>query len=170
MSPSVTSVTRSPDFDCVLPPLFNQRVASPVTPEKRQRLAQLLGMMGSAFDGEALNAARKAQQLLHAERTTWHEVLNGGHDKSVELGRLAFKEGYDEGYKCGLAEASWKAARTSTWPGLARELRDMHFDKLTPWEKNFVQGFCDRGWDTPTDKQRKIFERIANKLELDLPT
>lgn len=39
------------------------------------KLAKLLGMIGSAHDGEALAAARKVQQFVSAKGATWSEVL-----------------------------------------------------------------------------------------------
>lgn len=41
----------------------------------RDRLARLLGMVGSAHDGEALNAARLADKLLRQTGATWFEIL-----------------------------------------------------------------------------------------------
>jgi hypothetical protein len=41
----------------------------------RERLAKLLGMIGSSFDTEALSAARRANELVHEAKMTWHEVL-----------------------------------------------------------------------------------------------
>lgn len=41
----------------------------------RDRLAKLLGMMGSAHDGEALNAARMAHTLVRQAGMTWEDVL-----------------------------------------------------------------------------------------------
>lgn len=40
-----------------------------------QKLAKLLGMIGSASDGEALNAARKAHALVTEKGSTWHEAF-----------------------------------------------------------------------------------------------
>lgn len=42
----------------------------------RNRLAKLLGMIGSAHDGEALNAARMAHTLVRTAGVTWEEVLD----------------------------------------------------------------------------------------------
>jgi hypothetical protein len=41
----------------------------------RDRLARLLGMVGSAHDGEALNAARLADKVVRSLGLTWTEVL-----------------------------------------------------------------------------------------------
>ena len=40
-----------------------------------QKLAKLLGMIGSAHDGEALSAARKAHQLITSKGETWHNAF-----------------------------------------------------------------------------------------------
>lgn len=40
-----------------------------------QKLAKLLGMVGSASDGEALNAARKAQALIQDKGVTWFDAF-----------------------------------------------------------------------------------------------
>jgi len=46
-----------------------------LTANDRSMLAKLLGMTGSAHDGEALTAARKAHDLLRAKGATWGEAL-----------------------------------------------------------------------------------------------
>jgi hypothetical protein len=42
---------------------------------ERQKLIALLGMTGSQFDGEAVTALRKAQQLMGQHKLTWQELL-----------------------------------------------------------------------------------------------
>jgi hypothetical protein len=42
----------------------------------RPRLAKILGMLGSAHDGERASAAAKADQLVRGSGSTWHEVVN----------------------------------------------------------------------------------------------
>jgi hypothetical protein len=46
--------------------------------QSRVRLAQLLGMVGSDHDGEALNAARLANKLVRDLGLTWPDVLGLG--------------------------------------------------------------------------------------------
>jgi hypothetical protein len=43
--------------------------------EERERLIRLLEMIDSNQDGEALNAAKKAHQLVRAKGKTWHECI-----------------------------------------------------------------------------------------------
>jgi hypothetical protein len=41
----------------------------------RAKLAKVLGMLGSAYDGEALAAARRAHEMLRAEKLTWSDAV-----------------------------------------------------------------------------------------------
>lgn len=49
--------------------------APPGATADRGKLAQLLGMTGSEFDGEALTAARMANRTLRMAGATWADVL-----------------------------------------------------------------------------------------------
>ena len=40
-----------------------------------QKLAKLLGLVGSDHDGEALSAARKAHQFITSKGATWHDAF-----------------------------------------------------------------------------------------------
>ena len=148
-----------------------------LTPDKRKRLIQLLGMIGSNHDGEALNAAKMAQRLIGGEGMTWQEVLDtsgsgGGNEALLQRRYMA---GYEDGYRTGLAkghasatvgEAKFKPI-PSDWQDLAKSfLREF---ELTSWEEGFCQSFVDRGWATPTDKQRGVFERMCSKFDVDVP-
>jgi hypothetical protein len=136
-------------------------------PDKKRRLIQLLGMMGSAHDGECLNAARLAQRLIGAEELTWEEVLSGTGNSGG--GAISFNRGYQEGYRRGLAEGHAGKAKPVTWTAFARTLLDGYQDDLSDWEIGFVENYIERGWAEPTPKQRVVFTRIADKLDLDCP-
>jgi hypothetical protein len=41
----------------------------------RERLARVLGMLGSKHDGEALAAARQGERLRHQAGVTWHDII-----------------------------------------------------------------------------------------------
>jgi hypothetical protein len=43
---------------------------------RRERLIQLLGMTGSAFDGEAVTALRLAQKPMHDHKLDWRDLLD----------------------------------------------------------------------------------------------
>lgn len=42
----------------------------------RRKLSQLLGMIGSSHDGEALSAARAADRMVKQANATWSDVLD----------------------------------------------------------------------------------------------
>jgi hypothetical protein len=46
-----------------------------LTPALRDRLAKVLGLLGSAHDGECLSAARKAHEIVRAAGATWAQVI-----------------------------------------------------------------------------------------------
>lgn len=139
-------------------------------PEKRTRLAQLLGMLGSAHDGEVLNAARLACRLIGSEAMTWTQVLNGEDGGSSNRDQEQYNFGYAAGYARATAEATiTMRERKLTWFAFVRELRDDFEEELTTWEQGFVESFIERGWAKPTPKQRTIFERIADKFGLECP-
>jgi hypothetical protein len=150
-----------------------------LTPDKRTRLIQLLGMIGSHHDGEALNAARLAQRLIGAEAMTWEEVFNGvgggngsGRPPSGDLISKAYHKGHADGFRDGLAKghATATVKRTpaaSGWQALAQMLLDNY--QLTEWETGFCESFLTRGFDTPTEKQHGVFERICRKFDQELP-
>lgn len=146
-----------------------------MTPEKRTRLIQLLGMIGSSHDGEALNAARLAQRLLGSEGLTWEEAMNGhGGGYTEEAVRTVVTEAYDKGFQDGITKALKEnplgpPQPVRTWQSYARELKDDYDDYLSEWERGFVESFIDRGWPSPTPKQHAIFERISRKTGTALP-
>lgn len=145
--------------------------------EPNKRLIQLLGMMGSTHDGEALTAARMAQRLLTQLGLTWEEAMGAGlsEEQAKYACELAFRDGYEKGRAAGVAEGNravqaYQAARAArTWTMVARELLNDHDDELNEWETEFCEGFIDRGWASPTPKQRAVFERIANKCGVECP-
>jgi len=49
-----------------------------VAEPQRNRLIKALGMLGSKYDGEALSAARKVEQLRSGLDMTWDELIASG--------------------------------------------------------------------------------------------
>jgi hypothetical protein len=76
-----------------------------------ERLAQLLGMLGSDFDGEVLVAARKAHALLITLDATWGQLLANGSDSSLteeqmtKIYSAGLQRGEAIGYQRGMADA-----------------------------------------------------------------
>lgn len=104
-----------------------------------ERLSRLLGMTGSAHDGEALNAIRMANALLRKHRTSWAEILMPPLPPDTSLTAPPHH-----------VEAE-------------RILAD-HRQYLTPFEANFLLGIL--AFETLTDKQQGILRGIKNKLRV----
>jgi hypothetical protein len=100
----------------------------------RARLAKLLGMVGSAHDGEALNAARLADQLVRARALQWADVLSAPAN--------------------GTAIGSWRdVAETCVSYGAG---------VLSPWEISFCRSLLS--FPRISDKQRRILRLAFEKL------
>lgn len=82
-----------------------------LTSSDRSMLAKLLGLVGSAHDGEALAAARKAHALVAARGITWPDLL-GLDDRPPEPDHVA----------------------------LARDLLGRGKGICTDWEMKFLRG------------------------------
>jgi len=137
---------------------------------QRTRLIRLLGMIGSAHDGEVLNAARAASRYLKEIGMTWEEALTGhGYDESAmqDMANQAFQSGYQDGHVAGAAAA--RAYRPPNWRGFCTILVDEYWDAMTDWERGFVQSFIERGYGRPTPKQQAVFERMAAALQIQTP-
>lgn len=146
-----------------------------LAPKQQARLIQLLGMMGSAHDGEVVNAARLAIKLVRDAKMDWGSVLNGkpvNGGMSSRVDEAAIRTAYENGYRRGLAEGHSRPSsgyQPSGWRAFARTLKDDYEGELSEWEWNFVLSFLARGFDEPTDKQRAVFERISHKTGLATP-
>lgn len=139
--------------------------------DPRTRVIQLLGMIGSAHDGEVLNAARLAQRELGRLGLSWEEFV-AGNGGTAPANSRTYDTGYSDGFRDGLAKgraAHVTRPRADTWIGFARTLRDEHEDDLNDWEQGFVESYVEKGWPQPTPKQRGVFARMAEKLGLELP-
>ncbi len=106
----------------------------------RTRLANLLGMLGSAHDGEVVNAGRLADKLLRETGATWHEVLGAANDPRQDEGPSP------DGWR-GLCDAC-----------LRRPLA------LTRWEHDFLETLL--GFRRPSSRQLDVLFRIATKVGL----
>jgi len=111
-------------------------------PSELQRLSKLLGMTGSAHDGEALAAARKAHDLIKAKNMTWPAVL-GLHDN----------------HEPDPAQTTEKPAHHADAMDLLRARKGV----LTNFERNFLLGIL--GHIELSSKQAQILEGIRCKIE-----
>jgi hypothetical protein len=72
----------------------------------RSKLAKTLGMLGSAHDGEALNAGRAAVRMLRDCGVSWHELLDPGASSSRDAEKLRAAQAEIERLKRQLAANS----------------------------------------------------------------
>lgn len=142
-----------------------------MTPADTTRLTHLLAMTASPFDGEALSATRLAWKFMQDLGINFQDVVEGRAIPNARQAReKAYEEGFEKGYAEGLRDGKRAPRpRPGTWQALVRDLLEEHGEQLSEWEEGFLESFRRRGWHTPTDRQRPVFERIANKLGVDLP-
>jgi hypothetical protein len=143
-----------------------------------EKLIKILGMTGSAHDGEALSALRMAQRLMAANGKTWKDLIGApraqqpGWDPFAHARENAAREAVREAERARAREearrATEEASRRSKPPDddLALKLDclfilDERPDLLTEWENEFLESFRHRPdhWSI-TEKQRAVFERI----------
>jgi hypothetical protein len=110
-------------------------VTVPLTGAERERLAKLLGLLGSDHDGERAAAGLQASKLIRAKGLTWADVLGAGQ----------------------LPRRLEAPARSSPWTGRpASHLGDLrlvlaNLVLLNDWEREFVGSIAQqRRW---SDKQ-----------------
>lgn len=115
-----------------------------MTPETRERLAKILGMLGSEHDGEVLNAGRQAEAVRREAGLTWVQIIHGQEDEEGEV--------EDE-----------FATRWQNWR-VAVEFCVTYKEILTDNQVDFVyniRAYCRR----PTDKQCHYLASLTRKIE-----
>jgi hypothetical protein len=105
----------------------------------RDHLAKILGMLGSAHDGEVIAAARQAERIRREAGATWRELLSPA------------------------PLAPRPAARMPQSLHDAIELCYERREHLTPWERDFIASImrCRRRL---SDKQIDVLDRITRKV------
>lgn len=128
--------------------------------EERSRLSKLAGMLGSSFDGERLAALAAIQKVADAKRVRIDELLLHGQTEVIrEVVREVVRWREREPPKADPPiTAEWR-----------RDLQaaldiDAHSPFMTEWEANFATDILARKWNTPTEKQAAIVDRILGKL------
>src|SRR5262249_29758932 len=136
----------------------------------RTKLIKVLGMLGSAHDGEALAAARRAQELIRAAGMTWAQAFgDSSHDtdfqKLVRMNRQLAAERSELLEEVERLRGSG-APESDEWiePETTREKVDLALQRdrhLTDWERDFLTTLTGwRGALTPK-QQRRLDELIA---------
>jgi len=105
----------------------------------RERLAKLLGMLGSAHDGEVIAAARQAERLRQGAGLTWDDIVQPT-----------------------LPPPS-RVQRADTLGAAMAFVLD-HEDALTPWEREFSRSILMQR-SPLSAKQIEIVQRLVEKAQ-----
>ena len=105
-------------------------------PAERDRLAKLLGMLGSDHDGEVLNAARLADRLVRDHGITWLDAITAPLSTDDPLARFA---ACAEAYTFALTRAPM----------------------LTHWEFDFLRNVA--GFSKLSHKQLDTLRRLVTR-------
>jgi hypothetical protein len=104
----------------------------------RERLARVLGMLGSDHPGEVVAAARQAERLRADAGVTWAEII------VTALPRPTRRDAVET-----IADAI--------------EFVLNHEDDLTHWERDFVRSISRQNC-RPSPKQIEVLERLVEKV------
>ena len=133
-----------------------------MTPLDRERLAQVLGMLGSHHDGEIANAGRRAHRLIREAGLTWREPLDDSG--AVDAARALLTEN-----KRLCDELAQLSNRPRLLPGQEPQDLDetllpcvLWRNRLAAWEQNFIDSgqYCRR----PSDRQWRVIWDITRKI------
>lgn len=114
---------------------------SPILPQLADRLAKLLGMLGSDHAGERASAGAKADKAIRAAGLTWRDVIIGSaHNQEMP--------NYSEIH-------GWHWRIRAEW---ALEQDDF----LTDWEIGFLTSLLDQ--NRLTRRQYACLAGISNKI------
>jgi len=116
----------------------------------RSRLVAILGLLGSAHDGEKVNAADAATRMLHMLHLTWDEVIGLHQTQQQETQSQQFKY------------AGHQQTETQNWLAQLQFCR-RHLRKLSVWEFDFVSEL-GMGPKKPTPNQLAKLFQIVHQL------
>jgi hypothetical protein len=115
----------------------------PIASLDRARLVKLLGMLGSAHEGEVVAAARQAERLRHEARATWVDILAPA---------------------AGVQRSATPATRPPETVEAALALCADHLPRLTPWEQKFVRSVTSRPGRPLSEKQCAVLRGIVDTI------
>ena len=117
----------------------------PLDVSTAQRLVRLLGMLGSAHDGEVANAGRMADRLIRERGLTWPQIIALGPTPPATFPPL-----------------SREPATALEWRQLAVWIKRNFADQLNPREYEFVVHMA--AWRSmPSPKQQQWLSAIAQR-------
>jgi hypothetical protein len=101
----------------------------------REKLARVLGLLGSSFEGEVVTAARQAERLRRDAGLTWNDILLPAALDPDDIGNADDAIDFCVAYKA----------------------------VLTEWERKFIESLAERHWSTLTEKQMAVLVRLVAK-------
>jgi hypothetical protein len=108
----------------------------------RERLAKLCGMFGSDHDGEVVNAARAAHDLVRRCGGTWPDVFGRSLPAPALPGRWRYPRGGADAIRLCLGFSEY----------------------LTPWEEGFLRTVAPYA-NRLSPKQELVLDKILAKVE-----
>jgi len=118
-----------------------------LSPALASKLVKVLGMLGSAHDGEVAAAGRRADAMVKGAGLTWGDVITPAAPKP-------------EPQRQSRAPRRW---RSPTSPSDTATLCLLWPEVLTDWETNFCRSIVGRR--RISAKQTVVLERLARKVE-----
>jgi hypothetical protein len=106
-------------------------------PTDLRRLASCLRLLASSVDGEVLGAAAAVCRILKERDLSWEQVLN------------------------------LPPPQKRDWRDIVREVIDIYWYRLSPWEEEFITSLQHRNSDELSEKQDRILRRIARMCGLE---
>jgi hypothetical protein len=142
-----------------------------MTAPDRQRLAKVLGMTGSAHDGEALAAIRKANELIVAAGMTWDEIIRSRADLriAVDAARLLLNE--NEALRNEIAQLRRSAGGHDDWCSVrdhcaqARWCLGLHADGqicLNDFDQEFLSAVSRWSGEFPKGHEATLSKVVAD--------
>lgn len=137
-------------------------------------------MLGSAYDGERLNALGMLQKMADAYKAPIHELLldSGGSGEDRQRVEQAERRAREAELRARRAEQAARAQRPaepppdapelpSGWRDLLAEAQTINGSRafLTAWEASFAADLIARGMGWPSPKQAVVIIRILEKAK-----
>ena len=122
---------------------------NPLSEQDRERLAKLLGLLGSDHAGERDTAGQMAQRFVKSRNLTWFDVLQ------PVLPAVAKRP----------SESRTSTATASNWRQIVAhsQRRGTDLGLLTDWEEDFLASLAERRF-TATAEQLVVLNRILLKV------
>jgi hypothetical protein len=152
----------------------------------RSRRNKLVGMLGSSFDGERLNALGLLQRMADNYKVPIHELLlDGSRGTKSNFDRQPAERAERDAREANLrAQRAEQAAREAQhtppaepdpiapkpppdWRERFAEAQHLNGSRffLTAWEATFVSDLIARGTRYPSPKQSVVIARILEKAD-----